>query len=114
MKVIPGELQHRLVVLVVMDVEGQKLKKSVKKSKRVRWRVWKVKEKEIKENFEERIRKLMDIDLKDLWGSHKNGVLKTCDELCGKTKARGDRANTWWWNKQAKNVISRKKKTFKL
>ena len=62
-KVIPGELQHRLVVV---DVEKQKLKKSVKKSKRVRWRVWKLKEKEIKEKFEERIRKLVDIDSKDL------------------------------------------------
>ena len=41
-KVIPGELQHRLVVV---DVEERKLKKSVKKSKRVRWRVWKLQEK---------------------------------------------------------------------
>ena len=38
-KVIPGELQHRLVVV---DVKDQKLKKPVKKSKRVRWRVWKL------------------------------------------------------------------------
>ena len=68
-KVIPGKLQHRLVVV---DVEEQKLKKSVKKSKRVRWRVWKLKEKEIKEKFEERIGKLVDIDSKDLWGSYKN------------------------------------------
>ena len=49
-KVIPEELQHRLVVV---DVAEQKLKKSVKKSKRVRWRLWKLKEKEIKEKFEE-------------------------------------------------------------
>ena len=35
-KVIPGELQHRLVVV---DVEEQKLKKSVRKSRRVRWKV---------------------------------------------------------------------------
>ena len=90
MKVIPGKLQHRLVVV---DVEEQKLKKSVKKSKRVRWRVWKLKEKEIKEKFQERIGKLVDIDSKDLWGSFKDGVLKACDELCGKTKARGDREN---------------------
>ena len=62
-KVIPGELQHRLVVV---DVEEQKLKKPVKKSIRVRWRVWKLKEKEIKEKFEERIRKLVDIVSKDL------------------------------------------------
>ena len=50
MKVIPAQLQHRLVVV---DVEEQKLKKSVKKSKRMRWKVWKLKEKEIKEKFEE-------------------------------------------------------------
>ena len=111
MKVIPGELQHRLRVV---DVEEQKLKKSVKKSKRVRWRVWKLKEKEIKEKFEERIGKLVDIDLKDLWGSCKNGVLKACDELCGKTKARVDRGNTWWWNEQVKDAINREKKAFKL
>ena len=64
MKVIPGKLQHRLVVV---DKEEQKLKKSVKKSTRMRWRVWKLKEKEIKEKFE-RIGKLVDIDSKDLWG----------------------------------------------
>ena len=47
--VIPGELQHRLVVA---NVEERKLKKSLMKSKRVRWRVWKLREKEIKEEFE--------------------------------------------------------------
>ena len=77
-KVIPGALQHRLVVV---DVEEQKLKKSVKKSKRVRWRVWKLKEKEFEEKFEERIRKLVDNDSKDLWGFYKNKVLKACDEV---------------------------------
>ena len=51
-KVIPGELQHRLVVV---EVEECKLKKSVKKSKRMRWRVWKLQEKEIKEEFERRV-----------------------------------------------------------
>ena len=35
-KVIPGELQHNLVIV---DEEEQKLKKSAKKSRRVRWRV---------------------------------------------------------------------------
>ena len=78
----------------MLDVEEQELKKSVKKSERVEWRVWKLKEKEIKKKFEERIGKLVDIDLKDLWGSDKNGVLKACDNLCGKTKVRGDRGNT--------------------
>ena len=109
-KVIPGELQHRLVVV---DVEGRKLKKSVKKSKRVRWRVWKLQEKEIKEEFERRVVELVDAEAVDLWESYKNGVLKACDDLCGKTKGRRDQGNTWWWNKQVKEAIDRKKKAFK-
>ena len=43
----------------------------------------------------------------------KNGVLKACDDLCGKTKGRRDQGNTWWWNKQVKEAIDRKKKAFK-
>ena len=65
-KVILEELQH---TLVVDDVEEQKLKKSVKKSRRVRWRVWKLKEKEIKKKFEERVVEIVDTDSMDLWGS---------------------------------------------
>ena len=58
-KVSPGELQHRLVVV---DVEEWKLKKSGKKSKKVGWRVWKLKEKEIKEEFEQRVEELVDTE----------------------------------------------------
>ena len=87
-KVIPGELQHKLVAV---DVEEQKLKRSVKKSTRMRWRVRRLKEKEIKEKFEKRVVKLVDTDSMDLWGSYKKGVLQVCDELCGKTKGRKDR-----------------------
>ena len=90
-----------------------KLKKSVKKSKRVRWRVWKLQEKEIKEEFERRVVELVDAEAVDLWESYKNGVLKACDDLCGKTKGRRDQVNTWWWNKQVKEAIDRKKNAFK-
>ena len=110
-KVIPGELQYNLVVV---DVKEQKLKKPVKKSKRVRWRVWKLKEKEIKEKFEERVVELVDTDSVDLWESYKKGVLPACGKLCGKTKARGDRGSTWWWNEQVRDAIDRKNKAFKL
>ena len=111
MKVIPGELQHRLVVV---DVEEQKLKKPVKKSKRVRWKVWKLKGMEIKQKFEEIVVELVDTDSMDLWESYKNGLLQACDELRGKTKARGSRGNTWWWSELVKDAIDRKKKAFKL
>ena len=50
----------------------------------------------------------------DLWECYKNGVLQACDELCEKTKARGSRGNTWWWNEQVNDAIDRKKKAFKL
>ena len=43
-------------------MEESKLKKSGKKSKRVRWRVWKLKEKEIKEEFELRVVQLVDTE----------------------------------------------------
>ena len=110
-KVIPGEWQHRLMVV---DVEEQKLKKSVKKSRRVSRRVWKLKEKKMKEKFEERVVELVDTDSMDLWRSYKKEVLRDCDELCGKTKGGGDRGNTWWWNEQVRDAIDRKKKSFKL
>ena len=61
-KVIPGELQHSLVVV---DVEERKLKKSGK-SKRVRWRVWKLKEKKIEEEFEQRVVELVYTEAADL------------------------------------------------
>ena len=46
--------------------------------------------------------------------SYKKGVLKACDELCGKTKGRREQGNTWWWNEQVKEVIDRKKKAFNM
>ena len=56
----------------------------------------------------------MDTDSIYLWGSYKKGVLLACDKLCGKTKGRGDRGNTWWWNEQVRDAIDRKKEAFKL
>ena len=50
----------------------------------------------------------------NLWGSYMKVVLQACNELCGKTKERGDRGKTWWWNEKARNEIDRKKKAYKL
>ena len=70
--------------------------------------MWKRKEKEIKLQFEERIVELVDTDSMDIRGSYENGVLRACDELCAKTKAKEDRGNTWWWNEQVKDAMDRK------
>ena len=53
--------------------------------------MWKLKEKEIKEKFDERVVKLVDTDSMDLRVSYKNGLFQAFDELRGKAKVRGDR-----------------------
>ena len=44
----------------------------------------------------------LSTDAPDLWKCFKEWVLKACDEVCGKTKGRGDKGDTWWWNKDVK------------
>ena len=55
-KVIPWELQHRLLVA---DVDDRKLNKVVKKKSRVKRMVWKSKEREMQEKFERRVEELL-------------------------------------------------------
>ena len=45
----------------------------------------------------------------DLWKCFKEGVLKACDEACGKKKGRRDQGDTWCRNKDVKEAIARKK-----
>ena len=52
-KVIPWELQHRLLVA---DVDKRKLNKVIKKESRVKRMVWKLKERKCKKNLKEELR----------------------------------------------------------
>ena len=105
-KVIPGELQHRLLVA---DVDKRKLTKVVKKESRVKRMVWKLKERKMQEKFERRVEELVDVETTNLWESFRDGVLTACDELCGKKKVRKNGGNKWWWNEEVRNAIVRKK-----
>ena len=105
-KTIPGELQHRLVVA---DLDKKKLKKVVRKGAVERRMVWKLKDEETRARFEERVGELVSVDALDLWKCFKEGVLKACDEVCGKKKGRRDRGDTLWWNEEVKEAIARKK-----
>ena len=40
-------------------------------------------------------------------------MLKAFDEVCGKMKGRRDQGDTWWWNKDVKEAIARKKDAHK-
>ena len=44
-----------------------------------------------------------------LWKCFKEGLLKACDEVCGKKKGRKDQGDTWLWNEDVKEAIARKK-----
>ena len=62
-KAIPWELQHRLVVT---DIDKRKLKKVVKNEQTNKKRVWKLKENNMKTRFQERVKKLVDVDAPNL------------------------------------------------
>ena len=55
----------------------------------------KIKEKETREKFKDKVKELVNTEAKYLWGSFKNRVLKACEELCGKIKQRREPASTW-------------------
>ena len=109
-KVIPWELQHRLLVT---NVDKRKLNKVVKKESRVKRMVWKLKEREMQEKFKRRVEELVDVGTTNLWESFRDGVLMACDELCRKKKIRTNGGNKWWWNEEVRNAIARKKEAFK-
>ena len=91
MKVIPGDLQHRQVVTDLV----KKVKKVVRKEAIEIRKVWKLKEDDTMARFEGRVGELVSADASDLWKYFKEGVLKVCDELCGKKKGRRDQGDTW-------------------
>ena len=74
MKVIPGVLQHRLLVT---DLVKKKVKKLVRKEAIERRKVWKLKESDTRARFEGRKGELVSAD----------GVLKACDKYVGRRKA---------------------------
>ena len=69
-KVIPGELQHRFVVVHLVK------KKVVRKEAIERGKVWKLKEDNTRARFEGREGELVSADAPDLWKCFKEGVLK--------------------------------------
>lgn len=109
-KVIPWELQHRLVVA---DINKRKIVKTFRKNKIVKRRVWKLKDEEVRKNFADRVEQLVDVNADDIWKSFKEGVLQACDETCGTKRGRKSKGDTWWWNEEVKDVVLKKKTAFK-
>ena len=86
-KVIPWEIQHSLVVV---DLDKKVLKKIVRTQRIIRRKIWKLNENQTRVKFEKRVKEPVSTDAPDLWKTFKDGVLKACDEVCGKKKSRRD------------------------
>ena len=57
---------------------------------------------------------LVDVEAPNLWGHFKDGVLEACDDVCGDKGGGGrSKGDTWWWNEDVKEVISRMKDAHK-
>ena len=82
-KAIPGVFQH---VLVLADIDEEKIRKVVKKRCSERRKTSLVKDVKIRMRFEEKVTKLVDVGTPNLFGHFKDGVSKACDEVCGKKR----------------------------
>ena len=85
----------------------------MRKQQIIRRKIWKLNENQTRVIFKTRVKELVSTDAPDLWKSFKDGVLKACDEVCGKKKFRRDQGDMWWWNEEVKGTIARKKAAFK-
>ena len=96
------KLQHELVVV---DLDKKALKKIVRKERIVR-SMWKLNENRTRVILENRVeeKKRVSTHAPDLWNTFKDGVLRACDEVCGKKKeiSRRDRVDMSWWNEEVK------------
>ena len=68
---------------MIIDLDRQALKKILRKKRIVR-SVWKLNE------IRKRVKELVSTDASDLSRTFKDGVLKSCDEVCVKKKSRKD------------------------
>ena len=113
--VIQGEAcfpQHKLL-LCVLDVCGEGKKKR-REPFTSRCKVWKLKEPEIRTDFQQRIHdkaiKREDGDVDAIWGSLRECLLEVADEVCRKTKGNQRHSQTWWWNDDVAQVIKEKQR----
>lgn len=81
-------------------------------------RVWKLKEEELRRNFEGKIQVKADLrgdeDVESMWMMLTESLLEVADEVCGRTKGPPRHRESWWWNKEVGMVINEKRKLYKI
>ena len=93
---------------MVADKGKKKIRNVVRKICIERRRI-KVLKDEIMKRLEEKVIEMVYVSVPNLWGYLKDGVLLTCDDICGKNRGWKGKGTTWWWNVEVKEANSRKK-----
>ena len=89
MKVIPGEVQHGLVVTYI---DRRKSNGHMTWNNVLRRRLWKLKEISTTQ-FQTLIAEFGGYRIPDLWKPFKDGVLNACDKVCGKKVLQRNRGS---------------------
>ena len=117
-KVIPSEecvQQHKLLISDFRLRGGKTLGRKYVP----RRRVWKLKEKRIKEAFYGELSICMeeqaaaDSSVNEQYKALKGGLLKATDLVCGWTKGPPKHRVTWWWNEDVEAAIKEKRRLYK-
>ena len=74
----------------VTDLIKKKVKMVIRKEAIKSGKAWKLKKDDTRTKLEGRVREVVSADALDLWNCFKEGVLKACDEVCGKKNGRRD------------------------
>ena len=113
-KVITGESaakQHRLVVSKM--IMWTKWRKTIRQEKRTKW--WKLREKEIQNQFREKVLESGIMESKGGYEAVANGIRDTARELLGAASGKRGREDRemWWWNEEVQQAAKEKKEAKK-
>ena len=80
---------------------------------KIKW--WRLKDQEMRERFKEAVLhsiRLAD-DVKIRWGKNSAMIIRTAEELLGKTSGKGppNDKESWWWSQDTQDKIKRKRET---
>ena len=118
MKVIPGEecaLQHKLLTCDLKLI----FKNPTPKCFVPKRHVWKLRDPVLQSDFCGRVGMLLascdplPMDSDSIWDVLKTTLLKTTEEVCGWTRRKNFRKETWWWDDSISKVVGEKRPVWK-
>ena len=81
-------------------------------------RYWKLNDVTVQEDFEqvfsEKVNTIVNENTEDIWKLLKSALLASTGEICGITKKRHQKRETWWWNDEVSAAIAEKRRCWKL